>query len=326
MINPHFDQNRIIWKDEYSGLYEPPAYDQQFDLQWKIALEGNKEYFENPGTSTDDKYIEDRVFEWTGEHPTRAGYYDPSMGSRVLDKPLDKKLIKDKKCIDVGCGMGRWTRTMQYLGAYEVLSIDISENAIKSTSRFNSNTLRTNIMELPVNHPELEGQFDFVNFWGVAMCTHDPKKAFESAAFTVKPGGAMYLMVYAPEGIHGTRLTNAQRKKFHSLQSVEERLKFVDKVWSREWDSSYPLIDNILNVTRNIRGLPQGSKMAYLDLLEPFYNWVIPLEVIEGWMNNNGFEFQVLNGGEKGKLRAAHHILGIKTGQAEHAKRSQNAA
>jgi len=35
------------------------------------------------------------------------------------------------------------------------------------------------------------GAFDLANFWGVAMCMHDPLQAFLSAASTVKPGGAL---------------------------------------------------------------------------------------------------------------------------------------
>jgi fructose-1-phosphate kinase PfkB-like protein len=66
--------------------------------------------------------------------------------------------------------MGRWTRTMQSLGAKTALSVDVSESALRSTTRFNPNTLKANVMELPSEHLELEGKFDFGNFWGVAMC------------------------------------------------------------------------------------------------------------------------------------------------------------
>jgi SAM-dependent methyltransferase len=312
MLNPHFDQNRIVWSDEYSGQYESPVYDEQFELQWKIALGGNQEYFNNPGASTEDKYIDDRVYEWTGKHPSSGdGFYDGTMGSRVLDHPLDPALIKGKKCIDIGCGMGRWTRTMQRIGAASVLSIDMSESALKSTGQFNPNIMKSNILELKRERPELAGQFDFGNMWGVAMCTHDPKKAFENAAFTIKPGGAFYLMVYAPEGPHNLKTTNIARRKFHTLKTVEQKLALVDKFYNREWDWNYPINDNLRNVARNILGRHKGYKIGVLDLLEPFYNWVIPLEVIEGWMKQNGFgKMIVLNPHEVHKC--AHHVLGIK--------------
>lgn len=311
IVNPHFDHGRIVWSDQYAGQYEPPVYEEQFDLQWKIALEGNQEYFNNPGTSTDDKYIEDRVYEWTGKHPSREGFYDGTMGARTLDTPIDPALIKGKSCADIGCGMGRWTRTMQFLGAKEVLSMDISESAIKSTSRFNKNIIRTNIMEIPKNHPELKEKFDFINMWGVAMCTHDPLKAFGSAAFTVKPGGALFMMVYAPEGPHNTKLCNIQRKKFHSLKTVEERIAYVDHIYEREWDSDYPLIDNVKNLLRNLLKRHKGSKTGVLDMMEPFYNWVIPQDVIQGWARKHGFKSAtIMNAKEKHKC--AYHVLCIK--------------
>ena len=314
MSNPHFDQNRIVWRDEYSGQYAPPVYEQEFELQWKLALRGNKDYFDNPGASTDDRYIEDRVYEWTGKHPSKVnGFYDSTMGCRVLDDPIDPTLIKGKKCIDVGCGMGRWTRAMQLIGASEVLSVDVSESALKSTGRFNPQTMKANILKLPEEHPGLKGQFDFANLWGVAMCTHDPKKAFASAAYTVKPGGALYLMVYAPEGPHNWQTTNIMRSKFHALKTVEERLAMVDRVYDRAWDADYPLYDNLKNVARNLLGRHKGYKIGILDMLEPTYNWVIPLDVIEGWMKQNGFSrVKVLNPNEKHKC--AHHVLGVKAG------------
>jgi 2-polyprenyl-3-methyl-5-hydroxy-6-metoxy-1,4-benzoquinol methylase len=96
-------------------------------------------------------------------------------------------LIEGRDCIDVGCGMGRWTRVMQALGARSVLSVDLSDSALVSVSRFNPKVLRADIMTIPEQHPELVGQFDFANFWGVGMLTHDPRQAFMSGASTSAP-------------------------------------------------------------------------------------------------------------------------------------------
>ena len=200
---------------------------------------------------------------------------------------------------------------MQKIGAASVLSVDMSESALQSVRRFNDHVLKASVMTLLQDHPELKSGFDFAVLWGVAMCTHDPLVAFSNAAGTVKTGGALYIMVYASEGLHGMRLTNRQRRKFHELKTVEERLTFVDKVYHRQWDADYSLIDNLKNLSRNIRGLPKGSKVGVLDMLEPFYNWVIPWEVIEEWMRRIGFKkIQLLNEFEPHKC--AYHVLGIR--------------
>jgi SAM-dependent methyltransferase len=309
--NPHFDENRIAWRDEYSGLYQPPpsGYSDQFELQWKLALDGRPGYFDNPGASTDDAFIDDRVYEWTGEHPRGlAGFANDTMGIRKLDVPIDPQLISGKRAIDIACGLGRWTRTMQRLGAASVQSIDISDSALASVARFNPNVSRENIMEIPQHHPEWVGAFDFANCWGVAMCTHDPLKAFLSAASTVKRGGALYLYVYGPEGIHASPTTNRQRRHFHRLTSVEDRLRYVDDVYERRWQANLTLGENLKNVARNLLGRPKGSKHGVLDLLEPFYNWVIPLDVIDQWATKGGFSSHtLLNTG--GQPRCGFHVL-----------------
>ncbi|MFQ5757133.1 MAG: class I SAM-dependent methyltransferase [Acidiferrobacterales bacterium] len=311
--NTHFDDNRIIWRDEYSGQYDVPplGYSEEFDLQWRLGLEGKDGYYRHPGACVDDDYIADRVYEWTGHHPLGVEHYDASCGARPLDHPIDVFLIKGKECADIGCGMGRWTRTLQKIGAASVLSVDMSESALQSVRRYNDRVMKANIMTLIREYPELKEQFDFTVFWGVAMCTHDPLQAFLNAAATVKPGGTLYMMVYAPEGMHGASITKYQRRKFHRLRTVSERLAMVDNIFNRRWDSDYPFIENVKNLWRNMRRLPKGSKLGLLDALEPFYNWVIPLEVIEGWMAKGNFSnMKLLN--ERENPKCAYHVLAIK--------------
>jgi SAM-dependent methyltransferase len=308
--NPHFDDHRVAWSDQYSGQYLPPVYEQEFELQWNIALNGNPEYYQNPGTSLDDHYIDDRVYEWTGVHPRGFdGFGDGSMSVRRLDHTIPTDLISGKKCVDVGCGMGRWTRTMQKIGAQTVLSIDVSPSALASTARYNPNVLRADVVTLDEVHPELKTGFDFGNFWGVCHHTHDPARAFRSAAGLIKPGGALYLMVYHPDGIHGQPMTMARRRQFHTLKNVSDRLAYVDKVYDRHWDNVLTLKDNVFNQLRNVLGRHKGSKHGWLDLMEPFYNWTIPLPVIEQWFASAGFKkITILNDGQADK--AAWHVLG----------------
>jgi SAM-dependent methyltransferase len=311
MRNPHFDDGLIVWKDEYTGRYKTPdsGYNEQFELQWKLALETRPEYYQHPGASTEDDYIADRIYEWTGKHPNGTGFKYPVAGSRVLDHPLDVDLIRGKDCIDVGCGLGRWTKVMMALGAKSVLSVDMSDSALKSVRRFNEHVRRVNVMEIPTEHTDIVGQFDFANFWGVAMCTHDPSEAFSSAASTVKPGGALYVMMYAPTGMHGTHLVNLQRKIFHSLDTVEERLAFVEHVYRREWDRGFPLYHNLRNMLRRILRRPKDGKIGTLDMLEPFYNWVIPIETMYDWMKRAGFR-EIVHLNEYQKRPCAYHVLG----------------
>ena len=173
--------------------------------------------------------------------------------------------------------------------------------------------MKANILKLPEEHPELKGQFDAsANLWGWQVYRTTPKGFAERSLYS-EAGRRSYLMVYAPEGPHNWQTTNIMRRKFHALKTVEERLAMVDRVYDRAWDADYPLYDNLKNVARNLLGRYKGYKIGILDMLEPTYNWVIPLDVIEGWMKQNGFSrVKVLNPNEKHKC--AHHVLGVKAG------------
>ncbi len=206
--------------------------------------------------------------------------------------------------------MGRWTRVMQRLGATDVLSVDAAAHALDSVRRFNPNVLQADVIRLVEEHPDLVGKFDFANLWGVAQHTHDPRAAFMSSAATVAAGGAFYLMVYSPEGIHNTPRVNLFRKVFNELESPKDRIGFVRAIYERRWHSSLPLLMNGKNALRNLMRRPRwGSPVGLLDMMMPWYNWTVPVDVATGWMRTAGFEtVTVLNA--RSPNRVAHHILG----------------
>jgi SAM-dependent methyltransferase len=294
MKNPHFDEGRLVWNDDYSGVYSPPpdTYDRQFDEKWSLFLsetDGSGRFNVGHGARTDDENVEYLAFEWTASEGTPH--------SRYLKGVVDPALIAGKTCMDAGCGSGRWTRVLQRLGADSVLSVDMSPASLQSVSRYNDNTLAADLTSLSDDHPELVEKFDFVNLWGVAHHTHDPKRAFDQAARTVKPGGSMYVMLYNPDGQHGRAETNDLRRIFSTLHG-SERMDFLEDVTARRWSSHIPLRWNIKNVLRNMRGMAKGHAVGVLDMLSPFYNWTVPEAVVVNWIRSAGFgSVEVLNPG-----------------------------
>jgi SAM-dependent methyltransferase len=294
MINPHFDHNRVIWKDEYSGNYQPVDYGSQFDHEWRLFLEQRAGFHHHTGVETEDLWINDRIFDLTGVKnylavpaAREALEVDREVGGRQhLDLKFGIDHFRGKRCLDAACGAGRWTRTLQTLGA-SVKSIDISEHGLKSVRRFNDDAERLDLFELP-NRPDLHAAFDFTICWGVVMCTHDPKLAFENVARTVRSGGSCYVMVYAPT-YHNSPEVLAWRKHYHkNLKTFEEKLVYAYSIADRP--------ENAIN---------------YLDMLHTYYNWVVEEETIHNWFRANGF-FEVITLNASEENPSSYHVFGRK--------------
>jgi len=290
IVNPHFDCNRVIWKDEYSGLYKPVDYGEQFDHQWRLFLEKKTGFTQHTGVETEDAWINDRIFDLTGvEDFLGLGRFPKTRdtgGRQNLDLRFSPFYFQNKKCLDAACGAGRWTKALLALGA-KVKSIDTSKEGLKSVRRFNDDVEQLDIFEIS-KRPDLHKAFDFTICWGLLMCTHDPKVAFENIAKTIKPDGGLYVMVYAPT-YHNSPEILAHRRHYHNLKTFDEKLSYA-----------YSLADR-----------PENT-INYLDMLHTFYNWVVPEETIHHWYQANGFmDVVTLNASEKDRS-CAYHIFGRK--------------
>lgn len=304
--NPDFDDGLVVWNDDYSGRYAPVVYADQFDYQWRLFLERQRGFRDHTGVETSDSYVDDRIYELTGvrgmlerrklglRYPLVSAWRRAlgaerrrGVGGRLyLEPKFSPSYFRNKYCLDIGCGAGRWTRTLLELGA-TVVSADVSEHALRSTSRFNENVTQLDIFDIP-QRVELHGKFDFTMCWGVVMCTHDPKRAFENVAATVKPGGGLYVMVYAPT-YHASETVREMRRRFHhECHTPDDKLRFVFEV--------APDSENAIN---------------YLDMLNTFYNWTIPEHVVHEWYESAGFSSIVtLNKNEPN--HCAWHVFGRK--------------
>ncbi|MDI9404140.1 MAG: methyltransferase domain-containing protein [Limnohabitans sp.] len=306
--NPHFDDDLVVWDDAYSGRYEGVAYDEQFDDQWRLFLEGRTGFHTHTGVETTDEYIDDRIAELTGVRDylwrKRWGAMAPMMwvltgrsrrqerrgvgGRLILEPKFPVQYFEGKRCLDAGCGAGRWTKTLASLGA-NMKSLDVSKHGLESTRRFNTDAEKLSLFDIPTR-PDLQSAFDFTICWGVVMCTHDPRRAFEAVAGTVRPGGQLYLFVYAPT-YHASEKIVRWRKEYHATcHTFEQKLDFAYRISDRP--------ENCIN---------------QLDMLNTLYNWTIPLEVAEKWFTDAGFTKPVLLNAKEVPA-CGHHLLGTKLG------------
>ena len=170
-----------------------------------------------------------------------------------------KKNIKNKDCLDAGCGNGRYTHAMLKLGAKKVISFDISEEAIKKCKNINPNALVKNIMEL-----QPDPVYDFVLSWGVLHRKPNPREAFSRVASQVKKeNGMLHVMLYHKD----TQQPYEEGRKIWKNLSEEERIQYCE--------------EKVKQKGGNIHG--------WYDALNPTYNFSYSEEDIKKWFEEEGF-------------------------------------
>lgn len=176
--------------------------------------------------------------------------------------------FKDKKCLDAGCGGGRFVVALARLGAKNVQGIDISKEAIKVAKNRvkkrelnNANVQVASVLDIPFEN----SSFDYVISSGVIHHTPDPYKAFTELVRVIKPGGKVFLSVYGRGGVKW--LTNDLFRyticKIVSFKLMEKIFKSI--------------------------GVPANKRYNILDNLYVPYCYRYTEKEIRDWFTNAGF-------------------------------------
>ncbi len=109
-----------------------------------------------------------------------------------------------KDCLDAGCGGGRASIAMAELGARSVVGVDLGAQGLEDARRraakrglANVRFERGSLLELPLE----DASVDAVWCAGVLMITADEERALDELLRVLRPGGRLYLLVYATEGL-----------------------------------------------------------------------------------------------------------------------------
>jgi SAM-dependent methyltransferase len=186
---------------------------------------------------------------------------------------LDPTWFSGRRVLDAGCGQGRWTYGFGRLGAGHVVAVDVSPVGLERTKavagEFGTRVevLRRNLLE------PLGVGFDFDLAWcfGVLHHTGDTYRGFRHVVECVKPGGYLFLMLYA-----------------------EPRRDQVD---------DYRYYHEIFDMRTRLRNLPFEEKVArlesrygraalhgYFDAISPEVNDLYRWDEIESWLLASGFD------------------------------------
>lgn len=127
----------------------------------------------------------------------RLDAYFAQSNDRTLFYDLFPKDMKNKKILEIGCGLGAHTEQFCNHGAI-VTSIDISPKSIEITKRrLLFKNLKAEVIESDAeNLPFSNNYFDYIWSWGVIHHTPNTIQCAKEIERVLKPGGKLFIMLY----------------------------------------------------------------------------------------------------------------------------------
>lgn len=201
---------------------------------------------------------------------------------------FDLSWFRGKRCLDAGCGGGRYSIAMARLGAEEVIGCDVSPEGIRDCRRRATGTRAVSfevasVLQLPFANES----FDFVCSSGVLHHTADPAQGLREITRVLRPGGRVFLLLYGARGLRWPTIM-ALRPHAHTL--------------------GYAAVDHAMRKAE----LPANKQRTFLDdLFVPliaFFEW----EEVRGMLRDNGYSD--IERWERGKL---DHEASVEVQRAE---------
>jgi SAM-dependent methyltransferase/uncharacterized protein YbaR (Trm112 family) len=247
-----------------------------FSFEWKAHHEGKME--------------SETVFGRTASQEWE--YFEEATG-------LDDKRLAGKVVLDAGCGPAQVTRLMAEHGAQVAIGMDFNE-AVDEAFTASRSLENVHIVQGNVFAPPFKtGTFDLVWSNGVIHHTPDAEGAHRSLSRFVKPGGMLFVWVYA-DRFNPFRLTKNVLDVARITRLPESILLVIARVFAY---ASLVLL-RVYQVIRSIPGLRAHSRrqlrtvrdrtvdeleLTWLDALAPKFNSHHTEPEVIGWFENLGF-------------------------------------
>ena len=234
------------------------------------------------------------AFDYEHRHFYRSEH--TTFGPQLVDQflahvDLPAEFFRNRRCVDVGCGSGRWSYALAELGA-EVVAVDLTRGGVESLyatlgDRPNVTIAQADIFALPF----LPESFDFVMSWGVLHHTPSTKLAFDRVVQLVRPGGTLYVMVYDVDQGRGVWLTNVVRWILRRVSP--ERRYVLCRYLVIEHRGLFDFLEKRMIVayydSKTSTLERETLQFGLYDAYSPRYNWLhSPAEVTE-WFRSSGF-------------------------------------
>lgn len=160
---------------------------------------------------------------------------------RAIANNFDLDWIKGKKCLDAGCGSGRYSVALALHGAKSINAIDVSNSGLEEAKRRASSFTNIQFQQASVLSLPFENEtFDFVWSAGVIHHTTDFNKSLSELSRVLKSNGKLFILIYGAGGLRW--------KVIKSLRPIVIDLgqSFVDMAISKS-------------------GLPENNRKHFMD-------------------------------------------------------------
>jgi len=148
-----------------------------------------------------EQYAESFGFQWTAFAQTQLDSANGTSESRdtfVEKTGWSLEMLKGRRILEVGCGMGRFLEVVAEAGA-EAVGVDLSAAVDAAQSnlreRPNVSVLQADVFRLPF----ARSCFDLIYSIGVLHHTPDTRQAFLRLPDLLKPGGPIAICVYGSD-------------------------------------------------------------------------------------------------------------------------------
>ena len=205
------------------------------------------------------------------------------LGKRFQANGFDLSWFKGKRCLDAGCGGGRYAIAMARLGASEVVGCDISTEGLadaRSRAPEMSNVVfeRASVLDLPYRNES----FDFACCSGVLHHTADPEKGMRELARVLRPNGRLFLLIYGKGGL---------------------RWPTIGRIRPHARAMGYAIVDESMRLAK----LPANKQRTFLDdffvPITRFFAW----DEVRAMLTANGF--RQIDRWKEGKLDHEASVL-----------------